>query len=144
MWLFNLFCFPQFCKSDMSRYGNLEVFQRVPWFEITRVDSSSTLFLPVILRNRFHNSRLIIVTFLQVIFFTLVKVYRIYSMYTGDLTPHHTSTKIWTFWILYTLVLLMCVKLLFSWQTVQTIFRRHYLCFDLGQCCLLRPACPYT
>ena len=23
--------FPQFCKSDMSRYGYLEVFQRVPW-----------------------------------------------------------------------------------------------------------------
>ena len=24
-------CFPQFCKSDMSKYGYLEVFQRVPW-----------------------------------------------------------------------------------------------------------------
>ena len=23
--------FPQFCKSDMSKYGYLEVFQRVPW-----------------------------------------------------------------------------------------------------------------
>ena len=23
--------FPQFCKSDMSRFGYLEVFQRVPW-----------------------------------------------------------------------------------------------------------------
>ena len=26
MWLFDLFC-PQFCKSDMSRYGYLEVFR---------------------------------------------------------------------------------------------------------------------
>ena len=26
-----LFIFLQFCKSDMSRYGYLEVFQRVPW-----------------------------------------------------------------------------------------------------------------
>ena len=24
-------CFPQFCKSDMSKYGYLEVFYRVPW-----------------------------------------------------------------------------------------------------------------
>ena len=30
MWLFDLF-FPRFCKSDMLRYGYLEVFQRVPW-----------------------------------------------------------------------------------------------------------------
>ena len=30
MWLFDLI-FPQFCKSDMSRYGYLEVFQRVRW-----------------------------------------------------------------------------------------------------------------
>ena len=30
MWLFELF-FPEFCKSDMLRYGYLEVFQRVPW-----------------------------------------------------------------------------------------------------------------
>ena len=30
MWLFELF-FPQFCKSDMSRYEYLEVFQTVPW-----------------------------------------------------------------------------------------------------------------
>ena len=29
-WLFEIF-FPQFCKSDMSRYGYLEVFTRVPW-----------------------------------------------------------------------------------------------------------------
>ena len=31
MWLFDLSFFPQFCKSDMLRYGYLEVFQRVPW-----------------------------------------------------------------------------------------------------------------
>ena len=31
IWLFDLSFFPQFCKSDMSRYGYLEVFQRVPW-----------------------------------------------------------------------------------------------------------------
>ena len=30
MWLIELF-FPELCKSDMSRYGYLEVFQRVPW-----------------------------------------------------------------------------------------------------------------
>ena len=29
IWLFDLY-FPQFCKSDMSKYGYLEVFQRVP------------------------------------------------------------------------------------------------------------------
>ena len=29
IWLFDWY-FPQFCKSDMSRYGYLEVFQRVP------------------------------------------------------------------------------------------------------------------
>ena len=29
IWLF-LWYFPQFCKSDMSKYGYLEVFQRVP------------------------------------------------------------------------------------------------------------------
>ena len=28
-WLFDWY-FPQFCKSDMSKYGYLEVFQRVP------------------------------------------------------------------------------------------------------------------
>ena len=26
----NLVVFPQFCTSDMSKYGHLEVFQRVP------------------------------------------------------------------------------------------------------------------
>ena len=30
MWLIEL-AFPQFCKSDMSKNGYLEVFQRVPW-----------------------------------------------------------------------------------------------------------------
>ena len=29
IWLFDLY-FPQFCKSGMSKYGYLEVFQRVP------------------------------------------------------------------------------------------------------------------
>ena len=37
MWLFDLFC-PQFCNSDMSRYGYLEVLQSPLEFEITRVD----------------------------------------------------------------------------------------------------------
>ena len=27
----SIYCFPQFRKSDMSRYGYLEIFQRVPW-----------------------------------------------------------------------------------------------------------------
>ena len=30
MWLIKL-VFPQICKSDMSKYRYLEVFQRVPW-----------------------------------------------------------------------------------------------------------------
>ena len=29
IWLF-VWCFPQFCTSDMSKYGYLEVFQGVP------------------------------------------------------------------------------------------------------------------
>ena len=29
IWLFDCY-FPQFCKSDMSKYGYREVFQRVP------------------------------------------------------------------------------------------------------------------
>ena len=33
MWLLELF-FPQFCKSYMSRYGYIEVFNRVPWNSI--------------------------------------------------------------------------------------------------------------
>ena len=37
MWLFDLF-FPQFCKSDMSRYGYLEVFQRDLDFEVIGVN----------------------------------------------------------------------------------------------------------
>ena len=38
IWLFNRY-FPQYCKSDMSKYGYLEPFQRVPSnLEITRVD----------------------------------------------------------------------------------------------------------
>ena len=37
MWLFELL-FPQFCKSDMSRYRYLEVFHSPLEFEITRVD----------------------------------------------------------------------------------------------------------
>ena len=38
MWWFDLFI-PKFCKSDMSRYGYLEVFQSPMDFEITKVDS---------------------------------------------------------------------------------------------------------
>ena len=30
MWLIEL-VFPLFCKSDMSKYGYVEVFQKVPW-----------------------------------------------------------------------------------------------------------------
>ena len=38
IWLFDLY-FPQFCKSDMSKYGYHEVFQRVPSSsKKTRVD----------------------------------------------------------------------------------------------------------
>ena len=40
IWLFSWY-FPQFCKSDMSKYGYLEVFQTCPFdFEITRVNCS--------------------------------------------------------------------------------------------------------
>ena len=35
--------FPQICKSDMSRYGYLEVFHSPVDFEITRVDCTWTL-----------------------------------------------------------------------------------------------------
>ena len=42
IWLFDWY-FPQFCKSDMSKYGYLEVFQRVP---STR-DNESRLYLKV-------------------------------------------------------------------------------------------------
>ena len=37
IWLF-VWYFPQFCTSDMSKYGYLEVFQSPFDFEITRVD----------------------------------------------------------------------------------------------------------
>ena len=39
IWLFHWY-FPQFWISEISKYGYLEVFQRVPstYFEITRVD----------------------------------------------------------------------------------------------------------
>ena len=37
----SIYFFPQFCKSDMSRYGYLEVFQSPLDFEITRVDCIS-------------------------------------------------------------------------------------------------------
>ena len=41
------FIFPQFCKSEMARYGYLKVFQRVPWTEVMRVDCiSSYIFWP--------------------------------------------------------------------------------------------------
>ena len=43
MWLIEL-VFPQFCKSDMSKYRNLEVFSESPLeFEITRVDCICTV-----------------------------------------------------------------------------------------------------
>ena len=44
IWLFD-WDFPQFCKSDMSKYRYLQVFQRQgPFdFEITRVDCSMLL-----------------------------------------------------------------------------------------------------
>ena len=41
IWLFDWY-FPQFCKSDMSKYGYLEVFQRVP---STSRKRESTVFL---------------------------------------------------------------------------------------------------
>ena len=38
IWLLDGY-FPQFCTSDMSKYGYLKVFQKGPFdFEITRVD----------------------------------------------------------------------------------------------------------
>ena len=40
IWLFHWY-FPQFCKSDMSKYGYLDVFQSPLEFEITRADCMS-------------------------------------------------------------------------------------------------------
>ena len=37
IWLFDWY-FPQFCKSDMSKYGYLEVSEGLFDFEITRVN----------------------------------------------------------------------------------------------------------
>ena len=38
------YCFPQYYKSDVSKYGYLEVFFEGPFdFEITRVDCSKSL-----------------------------------------------------------------------------------------------------
>ena len=34
----SIYCFSKFRESDISRYGYLEMFQRVPWTEITKVD----------------------------------------------------------------------------------------------------------
>ena len=42
IWLFDWY-FPQFCTSDMSKYGYLEVFQRVPSTSIYR-ESTVTIF----------------------------------------------------------------------------------------------------
>ena len=41
IWLFDWY-FSQFCKSDMSKYGYLEVFQRVP--SISRYRESTVCF----------------------------------------------------------------------------------------------------
>ena len=41
IWLFDWY-FSQFCKSDMSKYGYLEVFQRVP--STSRYRESTVLF----------------------------------------------------------------------------------------------------
>ena len=49
MWLIKLF-FSQFCKSDMSRYGYLEVFQSPLEFEIKIVDCIMN-FLPTKTEN---------------------------------------------------------------------------------------------
>ena len=43
IWLF-VWYFPQFCTSDMSKYGYLEVFQRVPTTSRYR---ESTVFVPL-------------------------------------------------------------------------------------------------
>ena len=49
VWLFDWY-FPQFCKSDMSKYGYLEVFQRVPSTSRYR---ESTVFLMLALFCRY-------------------------------------------------------------------------------------------
>ena len=44
IWLF-VWYFPQFCTSDMSKYGYLEVFQRVPSTSRERESTVHLLFL---------------------------------------------------------------------------------------------------
>ena len=53
MWLFDLF-FPHFCKSDMPRYGYLEVFQRVPWTSRQLVWTLLDICIPEQIRIRVH------------------------------------------------------------------------------------------
>ena len=45
-------CFPQFRKSDMSKYGYLEVFHRVAWISKKR---GSTVFRPAITKTYLYN-----------------------------------------------------------------------------------------
>ena len=44
IWLFDWY-FPPFCKSDMSKYGYIEVFQRVP--SISRHRESTVVYIIV-------------------------------------------------------------------------------------------------
>ena len=66
MWLFNSF-FPQFCKSDMSRYRYLKVFKRDPWTEITRVDLYLEMFTYVINKDQKGKKHLIFSGCLQLL-----------------------------------------------------------------------------
>ena len=45
LYFYFFFFFLQFCKSDMSRYEYLEVFKRIYWTEITRVDCTFANFI---------------------------------------------------------------------------------------------------
>ena len=56
-------CFPQFRKSDMSKYGYLEVFHRVPWISKKR---GSTVFRPALRRPKLPRTyRLLATNFIR-------------------------------------------------------------------------------
>ena len=55
IWLFDWY-FPQFCKSDMSKYGYLEVFQRVP--SASRYRESTVLCVAVLPTVFMYSSQL--------------------------------------------------------------------------------------
>ena len=73
IWLFDWY-FPQFCKSDMSKYGYLEVFQRVPSNSRYRESTVYCFLNQGRIRQRKKRDRL--------------RLLLIFPRYTGVLTPN--------------------------------------------------------